>query len=356
MRGRPEDYDYELPRELIAQYPSPRRSDARLLVVRRSDGTIEHRHFFDIGEYLDPGDVLVINETKVIAARLVGRRLPTGGTVEVLLVVESRPGVWDALVRPGRKMAVGTRVVFGDASASAPSGKSVVAEVVERLPSGLRRLRFETTVPLLTLLDEIGAVPLPPYIRRPPEEDDRQRYQTVYARVPGAVAAPTAGLHFTETVLSGLASQGVDVAKIVLHVGPGTFRPVRCDDLAEHKIEPEYYEIGDEAAAALERTRENGKRIVAVGTTVVRALESAVRAGERGWSVRAHAGWTDLFIYPPYRFRAVDALLTNFHLPRTTLLMLVAAFAGRDLVLRAYAEAVRLRYRFYSYGDAMLVS
>ena len=249
MRGRPEDYDYELPRELIAQYPSPRRSDARLLVVRRSDGTIEHRHFFDIGEYLDPGDVLVINETKVIAARLVGRRLPTGGTVEVLLVVESRPGVWDALVRPGRKMAVGTRVVFGDASASAPSGKSVVAEVVERLPSGLRRLRFETTVPLLTLLDEIGAVPLPPYIRRPPEEDDRQRYQTVYARVPGAVAAPTAGLHFTRGLLQQLQEIGVQSAFVTLHIGLDTFRPVSEEHIEDHRMHTEYCSLRPEVSS-----------------------------------------------------------------------------------------------------------
>lgn len=355
VRATTADYDYALPRDLVAQYPSPERSGSRLMVVRRSDGAIEHRRFSDIGAYLAAGDVLVLNETKVISARLVGRRVGTGGSVEALLVAESNPGVWDALVRPGRRMPVGARVVFGGASGSEAEGRSVEAEVIERLPSGLRRLRFEIDVPLLSLLDEIGSVPLPPYIRRGPEEEDTERYQTVYARVPGAVAAPTAGLHFTDRVLDGVASRGVSVAKMVLHVGPGTFRPVKCEDLADHRMEPEYYEIGEEAAAAIERARARKGRVVAVGTTVVRALESAARRTGDRWVVEPMKGWTELFIHPPYEFRVVDVLATNFHLPRTTLLMLVAGFAGRELVLRAYEEAVHLRYRFYSYGDAMLI-
>jgi len=339
MSIRAEDFDYALPPDRIAQHPVEPRDHARLMVLHRDSGKLEHRRFYEVVDYLRRGDVLVINETRVFPARLVGKR-PSGGKVELLLVRPLGRDTWEALAKPGRKVRPGERLLFGE-------GK-LTGEVVERTEGGKRVVRFSGD---LEALRNLGQVPLPPYIRRSPIPEDRKRYQTVYARVEGSVAAPTAGLHFTEELLGRLREKGVEVVPIVLHVGPGTFRPVR-GEVSEHRMEAEYYEVSPRAAEVVNLARGKGGRVVAVGTTSVRTLETV--ADEEG-RVRPGSGWTELFIYPPYRFRVVDALITNFHLPRSTLLMLVAAFAGRERVLEAYMEAVRLGYRFYSYGDAMLI-
>jgi len=339
MSIRAEDFDYALPPDRIAQHPVEPRDHARLMVLHRDSGKLEHRRFYEVVDYLRRGDVLVINETRVFPARLVGKR-PSGGKVELLLVRPLGRDTWEALAKPGRKVRPGERLLFGE-------GK-LTGEVVERTEDGKRVVRFSGDIETLR---NLGQVPLPPYIRRSPIPEDRERYQTVYARVEGSVAAPTAGLHFTEELLERLREKGVEVVPIVLHVGPGTFRPVR-GEVSEHRMEAEYYEVSPRAAEVVNLAREKGGRVVAVGTTSVRTLETV--ADEEG-RVRPGSGWTELFIYPPYRFRVVDALITNFHLPRSTLLMLVAAFAGRERVLEAYMEAVRLGYRFYSYGDAMLI-
>lgn len=339
MTMQAKDFDYALPQDRIAQHPVEPRDHARLMVLHRDSGKLEHRRFYEVVEYLREKDVLVVNETRVFPARLVGKR-PSGGKVELLLVRLVGEGTWEAMARPGRRVRPGERVLFGE-------GK-LVGEVVEMREDGRRVVKFSGDPEALRRL---GRVPLPPYIRRPPTPEDRERYQTVYARVEGSVAAPTAGLHFTEELLEKLRKKGVEVAPIVLHVGPGTFRPVR-GEISEHRMEAEYYEVPPRTAHVVNRARERGGRVVAVGTTSVRTLETVVDEGGR---VRPGRGWTELFIHPPYRFRAVDVLITNFHLPRSTLLMLVAAFAGRKRVLEAYREAVRLGYRFYSYGDAMLI-
>jgi S-adenosylmethionine:tRNA ribosyltransferase-isomerase len=346
---RIEDFDYQLPPELIAQEPLARRDDSRLLVLDRTSGAVSHRGFRDLPELLRPGDLLVVNRSRVLTARLLGTR-PGGGAAEILLV---RPGgrepeVWEALVRPGRRLRPGTVV------AVAPGfGVRIEPEAggVSRGPMRQVRLLLDGT-DVETALARHGHVPLPPYIRRDDAPSDRERYQTVYAREPGSVAAPTAGLHFTPELLARLAEHGVETAELVLHVGPGTFRPVEVQDVRQHRVAPERFTIPDAVAESFSNTRARGGRVIAVGTTVTRALETALDAfGE----LRSGAGETALVVVPGFRFRAVDALVTNFHLPRSSLLLLVAAFAGRDLVLRAYAEAVGLRYRFYSYGDAMLV-
>ncbi len=338
-------FDYHLPPELIAQYPAPVRQDARLLVLRRASGEISHRQFPDLLEYLQPGDLLVLNETRVFPARLFGRRADTGGKLEVVLLHERQPGAWEALVQPGRRVLPGVSILFGDGS--------LQADVVERTAAGGRLLRFTPGDPRLfwSQVYTLGETPLPPYIRRRPEQADRERYQTVYARVTGSVAAPTAGLHFTDSLLDRVREQGVRTAFVLLHVGLGTFRPVRVEDVEAHPMHEEFYRLGEAEAALINETRRRGGRIVAVGTTTVRVLESAAADG----SVAAGEGWTRLFIYPGYRFQIVDGLVTNFHLPRSTLLMLVSAFAGQDRVLRAYREAVARMYRFFSYGDAMLI-
>ena len=338
-------FDYHLPPELIAQYPAPERQDARLLILRRDTGEISHRQFPDLLEYLQPGDLLVLNETRVFPARLYGRREDTGGKLEVVLLHERLPGVWEALVQPGRRALPGVSVLFGDGS--------LQAEVVERTAAGGRLLRFTPGNSRLfwEQVHTLGETPLPPYIRRRPEQEDLERYQTVYARVTGSVAAPTAGLHFTQPLLDQFREQGVGTAFVLLHVGLGTFRPVRVEDVEAHPMQEEFYRLGAAEASLINETRRRGGRVVAVGTTTVRVLESAAADG----SVSAGEGWTRLFIYPGYRFQFVDGLVTNFHLPRSTLLMLVSAFAGRDPVLRAYQEAVARRYRFFSYGDAMLI-
>ncbi|MBD3368106.1 MAG: tRNA preQ1(34) S-adenosylmethionine ribosyltransferase-isomerase QueA [Candidatus Eisenbacteria bacterium] len=340
---RTSDFDYDLPREMIAQYPSERRDESRLLVLRKDGGPFEHRRFRDVLEYLRPDDCLVINESRVIPARLVGRKAETGGKVEVLLLEPSADGLWRALVRPGARVADGTTVVFSE------DFRAVVESTLE---GGKREVRLLAEDDPLEAVDRVGKVPLPPYIDREAEAIDSERYQTVYARVPGAVAAPTAGLHFTEELLERAVSSGVRVARVILHVGLGTFRPVSSDDPEEHAMDEERYELPVEAADAINGARRAGGRIVAVGTTAVRVLESTA---DEGGVLRPGSGSTDLFIRPPYRFRAVDALVTNFHLPKSTLLMLVSALAGRERVLEAYREAVATGYRFYSYGDAMLI-
>lgn len=325
------DFDYELPEERIAQVPAPR-GESRLLVLD-AEGPDRHRRVRDLPGLLRPGDLLVLNDTRVIPARLYGRR--GEGRMEVLLVEKLGDREWEALVRPGRRARPGTVITFEDLS----------AEVVDKRED---RYRLRFSEPVEPHLDRLGHVPLPPYIHRPDQASDRERYQTVFARTPGAIAAPTAGLHFSEELLEEIAAAGIGIARVTLHVGIGTFKPVSVEKVEDHRMDRERYEVGEETAGAIRRTRESGGRIVAVGTTVVRTLESS--GGEAG------SGSTDLFITPGFRFRVVDVLLTNFHLPRSTLLMLVSAFAGRERVLAAYEEAIREGYRFYSYGDAMLLT
>ena len=337
------DYDFDLPDALIAQRPPPERDQARLLLLNRADGSLQHLHFGAIVDQLAPGDALVLNQTQVVPARLRGRKAATGGRVELLLLRPLTAGDWLAMGRPGRGLKSKTRLEFGDGA--------VEAHIVEQVAPGRFRVRFAVE-DVLARLEEIGEIPLPPYIRRSPEAADRERYQTIYAARPGAVAAPTAGLHFTPQLIDAIAAKGVEVLKVLLHVGPGTFEPVRCADPRQHVLEPEYCEIDEAVAAALRRCRAAGGRIVAVGTTVVRTLESSVDAEG---NVCACGGFADAFIYPPYAFKAVDMLVTNFHLPRSSLLLLVAAFVGRERLLAAYREAVERGYRFYSYGDAMMI-
>ncbi len=337
------DYDFDLPDALIAQRPTLERDQARLLLLNRADGSLQHLHFGAIVDQLAPGDALVLNQTQVVPARLRGRKVATGGRVELLLLRPLTAGDWLAMGRPGRGLKPKTRLEFGDGA--------VEAHIVEQVAPGRFRVRFAVE-DVLARLEEIGEIPLPPYIRRLPEAADQERYQTVYAARPGAVAAPTAGLHFTPQLIAEIAAKGVAVLKVLLHVGPGTFEPVRCADPRQHVLEPEYCEIDESVADALRRCRAAGGRIVAVGTTVVRTLESSVDAEG---NVCARGGLADAFIYPPYAFKAVDMLVTNFHLPRSSLLLLVAAFVGRERLLAAYREAIERGYRFYSYGDAMMI-
>jgi len=344
MNLRTEDFEYHLPEDLIAYYPSDRREDSRLLVLKRQDGTIQHTTFASVGDYLNPGDVLVVNDTKVMKARLRGHKQATGGKVEILLLRPHQGSVWEALVSPSRRIHPGTIISVGD---------RFECRVLERLEGSRRLIDFgETSV--FRVMKEVGEVPLPPYIRRQPCEIDLERYQTVFARADGSVAAPTAGLHFSEGLLKKLVGKGIQIAYLTLHVGPGTFVPVRESDPRVHRLDPEYFEISETCCKEIVEARKQGGRIVAVGTTCVRALETAAeQAGEK--IIEPRKGWTNKYILPPYDFRIVDALITNFHLPRSTLLMLVCAFATRELIMKAYREAVDLRYRFYSYGDAMLI-
>jgi len=339
---RTSDFDYDLPPSLIAQDPLPDRGGSRLLVLDRAGGAVRHGRFVDVVDLVAPEDVLVINVSRVIPARLHGKR-ETGNVAELLLVRELPDGTWLAMGHPGGKLKPGRRVTFGPDSS---------AEIVEALGGGLRRVRFVGPLDAPATLAQYGEVPLPPYIRRAPRPEDRERYQTVYAAHDGSVAAPTAGLHFTRDLLDRLRAKGVALSEVDLHVGPGTFKPVETDDLARHAMHAEPYRVSDAAAALINQRRDAGGRVWAVGTTVVRTLETLAGPGGH---ISPGAGETRLFIHPPYAFRAVDRLLTNFHLPRSTLLMLVCAFGGYDNVMRAYGEAVREKYRFYSYGDAMVV-
>ncbi|MBI2438966.1 MAG: tRNA preQ1(34) S-adenosylmethionine ribosyltransferase-isomerase QueA [Lentisphaerae bacterium] len=341
------DFFYHLPPEFIAQQPAPHRAQARLMVVRRAAGACEHHQVTELPALLSPGDLLVVNDTRVIPARLYGRKVGTGGQVEILLVEETAPDIWEALLRASHPKP-------GDCLELA--GGQIRAEILA-VGEGRVTLRLKHERPLPEILATDGVVPLPPYIKRvradtQAQAADRERYQTVYARNPGAVAAPTAGLHFTEALLATLKRQGVRHTAITLHVGPGTFQPVRTAEIEQHRMEAERYTVPEATARLIRETRAKGGRIVAVGSTVVRALETV--AAEPG-AVAAACGRSNLFIYPPYAFHAVDALLTNFHLPCSTLLMMVSAFAGYDLIRRAYQEAIQERYRFYSYGDCMLI-
>lgn len=338
------DYDFPLPDELIAQEPPAERGASRLLLVDRAAGTISHRRFAELPELLAPGDLLVRNETRVIPARLIGRK-ESGGLIELLLVepVEGEETLWRCMTRSAKPARPGCRLAFaGD----------LRGEVVADLGEGWRSVLFTCRDEFLAHLESAGEMPLPPYIARPPRDADRERYQTIFAGEPGAVAAPTAGLHFTTATFSALAARGIDSCGLTLHVGPGTFLPVRAERLDDHRMHAERYEIPAATAAAVNRAKGEGRRVVAVGTTSTRALESAVDAHG---VVQGGRGATELFIRPGHRFQAVDALLTNFHLPRSTLLVLVSAFAGRDLILAAYREAVAEKYRFFSYGDCMLI-
>ncbi len=344
------DFDFDLPPELVAQFPAGQRSAARLLVLDRASRTWAHSSVAALPQLLASGDLLVVNDTRVFPARLLGRRVPSGGAVECLLVAHLAGDRWEALVHPGQKLKPGSQMRF-EAEGVALSG-----EILERHFHGRRTVRLwrdEGGGDVDEAIDRIGHVPLPPYIRRPDTAIDRERYQTIYAHTRGSVAAPTAGLHLTEQILRELQDRGIGRTAITLHIGYGTFKPVRSERVEEHTVDPEWIEIRDEAAEAIGRARVEGRRVVAVGTTTTRALESAALAGDG--VVRPVRQPVDLFIYPGFRYQVVSALLTNFHLPRSSLLMLVCAFAGRDLVLAAYRDAVAHGYRFYSYGDAMLV-
>ncbi len=343
------DFDYVLPPELIAQEPAKRRDGARMLVLDRAKGIWEHRRFADLPAYLRPRDLLVVNDTRVIPARVFGRKAGTGGKVEFLLLEETAPGTWDALMRCRRRPQAGDQILLDEDLA--------VATLLEDGELGRVKIRLESALPWLEVLERIGQTPLPPYISRKEATParraaDKVRYQTVFAREPGAVAAPTAGLHFTPEVLEHLAGQGVDRATVTLHVGIGTFRPVSAENVEEHRMDFERWQIPADSAAKVAAARAAGGRVVAVGTTSVRTLESAAARPE---GFGAGQGRTDLFIHPPYEFKVVDALLTNFHLPKSTLIMMISAFAGREFIRQTYQEAIRARYRFYSYGDCMLI-
>ena len=334
------DFRYELPDELIAQTPCEPRDSSRLLVLHKKTGTTSHTHFYNLPQFLEPGDTLVFNNTRVIPARLIGAKEDTGGRVEVFLLTRLRDNEWEVLVKPGRKVRVGSVVHFSE---------ELSGEVLSQTDFGGRVIRFRYNGIFEEILDRLGETPLPPYIKE--RLEDKERYQTVYAKERGSAAAPTAGLHFTASLLAKLKEQGINLAFITLHVGLGTFRPVSAEDITKHVMHREFCSIDAETAALINRTKESGKRVVAVGTTSVRTLEATAKDGR----IEPFNGWTDIFIYPGYQFQMVDAICTNFHLPESTLLMLISAFAGRECVLNAYRGAVQERYRFFSFGDAMLI-
>lgn len=336
------DFDYELPQELIAQDPLEDRSGSRLMVLDRQTGAVTHKIFKDITDYLEPGDCLVINNTKVIPARLFGVRVGTEAKIELLLLRRQEGDVWETLVKPGKKCRIGTQISFGDGL--------LTGEIIDVVEDGNRLIRFCYEGIFEEILDRLGQMPLPPYITH--QLQDKNRYQTVYARFDGSAAAPTAGLHFTPELLDAIRAKGVTVAEVTLHVGLGTFRPVKADTVEEHHMHSEFYRIEQSEAEKINAAKASGGRVIAVGTTSTRTLESAALADG---TIPAKSGWTDIFIYPGYTFRVVDALITNFHLPQSTLVMLVSALAGREHVLQAYEEAVKERYRFFSFGDAMLI-
>lgn len=336
------DFNYNLPEELIAQDPLEKRDNSRLMVLHRETGELEHKHFYDVIDYLNPGDCLVVNNTKVIPARLMGVKEETGASIEVLLLKRKEEKVWETLVKPGKKARVGARISFGDGL--------LVGEVIDVVEEGNRLIRFEYDGIFEEILDQLGQMPLPPYITH--QLQDKNRYQTVYAKYDGSAAAPTAGLHFTEELLQKIQDKGVRIAKVTLHVGLGTFRPVKEENVLDHHMHSEFYIVDEEAAKIINETKANGGRVISVGTTSTRTLETVA---EPDGHIPVKSGWTDIFIYPGYRFKAVDCLITNFHLPESTLIMLVSALADRETILHAYETAVEEKYRFFSFGDAMLI-
>ena len=336
------DFDFQLPEELIAQTPLERRDSSRLLTLDKNTGAVGHHHFYDLPKFLRPGDCLVLNDSRVLPARLIGRR-PTGGACEVLLLVDRGDDLWECLVRPGRKLRPGAQVIFGDGQ--------LTALVEAELNDGKRAVRFHYQGIFLEILEQLGRMPLPPYIKA--ELQDQERYQTVYSKVVGSAAAPTAGLHFTPDLLEQVREMGVKVCCVTLHVGLGTFRPVKAEEITDHEMHSEFCMISQKTANVINETRKNGGRVICVGTTSCRTIESF--AAEDG-TLSERSGWTNIFIYPGYKFKVLDALITNFHLPQSTLIMLVSALAGREHILAAYEEAVRERYRFFSFGDAMMIA
>ncbi|MGM9522261.1 MAG: tRNA preQ1(34) S-adenosylmethionine ribosyltransferase-isomerase QueA [Oscillospiraceae bacterium] len=335
------DFFYDLPKELIAQTPLDKRDESRLMLLDKETGKVEHRHFYELPDFLNPGDCLVLNDSRVLPARLFGKR-PTGGAVEVLLLNDKGSGVWECLTRPGKKTRAGMELVFGDGE--------LTARVLSEIEGGNRLIKFDYDGIFIEILERLGRMPLPPYIHE--ELHDSERYQTVYSRELGSAAAPTAGLHFTPELLKKIEDKGIPLAYVTLHVGLGTFRPVKEDEIENHDMHSEFCQISPEAAEIINRTKKNGGRVVCIGTTSCRTVESF--ADNDGF-LKPCSGWTNIFIYPGYKFKCLDALVTNFHLPESTLLMLVSALAGRENVLAAYEEAVRERYRFFSFGDAMLI-
>ncbi|HQU70903.1 MAG TPA: tRNA preQ1(34) S-adenosylmethionine ribosyltransferase-isomerase QueA [Calditrichia bacterium] len=338
-----EDFSYHLPEKLIAQYPLPDRDQSRLMVVHRETGQIEHKVFADLHEYINKGDCVVVNNTRVFPARLIGTKDKTGAKVEVFLLRNLENGIWEVMVKPARKVRLGNKIVFSE---------DFSCDIIDNTVSGGRIIETHCNGDFFEVLERVGQTPLPPYVKRPAEDLDRESYQTIFASVRGAVAAPTAGRHFTPELVDKIRAKGVNFEEITLHVGLGTFKPVQVDDISRHQMHSEYYEVSNSTAYNITKTREKGGRIFTIGTTTVRALETVA---DRNGVVRGGKGWTDKYIFPPHQFRAVDGLVTNFHLPLSTLLMMTAAFGGLDLVMEAYKKAVKEKYRFFSYGDAMLV-
>lgn len=340
---RTEDFNFDLPEELIAQDPLLDRSSSRLLVLNKETGAIDHQRFHQVVDYLQEGDCLVLNDTKVLPARLIGSREHTGAKVELLLLKRGEDDVWEALVKPGKKARPGMRIIFGEGL--------LMGEVLDVVDEGNRLIKFHYEGIFEEVLDQLGEMPLPPYITH--QLEDKNRYQTVYADNPGSAAAPTAGLHFTPELLAEIEAKGVNIAKVTLHVGLGTFRPVKVDNVLEHHMHSEFYQVDQEAADKINLAKANGGRVICVGTTSCRTIESAAK--EDG-TMEACSGWTEIFIYPGYQFKVLDMLITNFHLPESTLIMLVSALAGQEEVLNAYDQAVKERYRFFSFGDAMIIN
>ncbi|TYQ13290.1 UNVERIFIED_CONTAM: S-adenosylmethionine:tRNA ribosyltransferase-isomerase [Acetivibrio alkalicellulosi] len=339
---RVDDFFYDLPEELIAQEPSPDRHMSRLLMLNKDTGNIEHKVFKDIINYFNEGDCLVLNNTRVIPARLIGQREDTGGKIEFVLLNKINGDVWEVILKPGKRAKPGARFVFGNGE--------LKAEILEVIQEGNRLVRFEYDGIFEQVLDKVGIVPLPPYITK--SLDDKERYQTVYSKHSGSAAAPTAGLHFTKELLDEIEKKGVDIAYVTLHVGLGTFRPVKVEDISQHKMHSEFYWINKEECDKINRAKKNGKKVIAIGTTSCRVLETV---GDEDGIMNPQSGWTDIYIYPGYKFKIVDSIITNFHLPGSTLIMLVSAFAGREKIIAAYEEAVKERYRFFSFGDAMFI-
>jgi len=346
---RIDDFDYHLPEELIAQKPADKRENSRLLVVHRENHEMEHKHFYDIIDYLNPGDCLVMNNSKVLPARMYGVKDVTGAKVEFLLIKRLEGDRWETMVRPGKKLKPGDSVLFCES----PLFR---AHIVDYGPDGTRIVEFEYEGIFMERLEEIGSMPLPPYIERASELDDKDRYQTVYCKEEGSVAAPTAGLHFTDEILQKAKDKGVELVYVTLHVGIGTFRPVKCEKIEEHSMHFEEYYISEESAAAINRAKKEGRRVISVGTTSTRTVESAAYQDENGcWQVKSGSDSTEIFIYPGYEFKVIDSLITNFHLPKSTLLMLISALYDRERILNVYEEAIAEKYRFFSYGDAMFI-
>ena len=336
------DFYYDLPQELIAQEPIKQRDTSRLMVLNKENGTTEHKHFYDITEMINEGDTLILNDTRVLPARLYGTKEDTGGAIEFLLLNKHSLDTWEVILKPGRRAKPGARFIFGNGE--------LKAEILDVINEGNRLVKFEYEGLFENVLERLGEMPLPPYITK--KLEDKDRYQTVFAKHNGSAAAPTAGLHFTPELLQKLKNKGVNIGYVTLHVGLGTFRPVKVEDVNDHKMHSEFYVLPEETAELINRTKENGKRVISVGTTATRTLETA---GLNGMPLKASSGWTDIFIYPGKEFNVIDALITNFHLPESTLIMLVSALAGKENVLNAYEEAVKEKYRFFSFGDAMFI-